>query len=154
MAGTYINCQKFGAMIKFYLQSKFNRYFSGVRAGVWLIVLPAMVVVIFYFFSSFNEIVIKKERSQMIDYEKRFAPLKKDLPGHAFVNFVSSQDSARDYFAARYVLIPVRLWRGLEPRHDYLVALFPDRTKVPDFKGYTLIKDYGNGVMLFSRSAD
>jgi len=141
-------------MIKLYLQKKFNRYFSNVRAGVWLIVLPAIVIVIYYFFSSFNEIVIQKERSKMVDYEKRFAPLKKDLPKHAFVNFVSSQDSARDYFAARYVLIPVRLLRGLKPQHRYLVALFSDPNQLPYFKGYTLQKDYGNGVMLFSRSVD
>lgn len=90
----------------------------------------------------------------MIDYEKRFAALKKDLPGHAFVNFVSNQDPIRDYFAARYVLIPARLLRGLEPQQNYLVAQFSDQTKPPDFKGYTLKKDYGNGVMLYSRSVD
>lgn len=90
----------------------------------------------------------------MIDYEKKYAALKQDLPKHAFVNFVSNQDSARDYFAARYVLIPARLLRGLEPQHNYLVAQLSDPTKLPDFKGYALKKDYGNGVMLFSRSVD
>jgi hypothetical protein len=141
-------------MIKLYLQNKYNRYFSSVRAGVWLIVLPAIFIIVIYFLSSFNEIVVKKERSKMIDYENRFAALKKDLPKHAFVNFVSNQDSARDYLAARYVLIPVRLWRGLEPQHDYLVVLVSDPTKLPSFKGYTLKKDYGDGVLLFSRSDD
>jgi len=141
-------------MIKLYLQNKFNRYFSSVRAGVWLIVLPAILIVIFYFFSSFNEIVVKKERSKMIDYEKRFAALKKDLPKHAFVNFVSNQDFSRDYLAARYVLIPARVLRGLEPQHDYLIAQVSDPTKLPSFKGYTLKKDYGDGIMLFSRSVD
>ena len=141
-------------MIKLYLAKKFNRYFSSVRGAVWLIVLPAIFIIVLYFFSSFNEIVIKKERSKMIDYEKRFAALKKDLPKHAFVNFISNQDSARDYFAARYVLIPARLLRGLKPQHNYLVAQLSDPTKVPDFKGYTLKKDYGNGVMLFSRNVD
>lgn len=90
----------------------------------------------------------------MIDYEKKFAALKKDIPKHTFVNFVSSQDSSRDFLAARYVLIPARLLRGLEPQHNYLVAQFSDPTNLPDFKGYALKKDYGNGVMLFSRSAD
>ncbi len=129
-------------------------YFSSVRGGVWLIVLPAIFIIIFYFFSSFTEIVIKKERSRMIDYEKRFAALKKDLPRHAFVNFVSNQGSSGDFFAVRYVLIPARLLRGLEPQHNYLVVQFSDPTKLPNFKGYTLKKDYGNGVMLFSRSVD
>ena len=141
-------------MIKLYLKMKLNRYLSSVRAGVWLIVLPAIFIVIFYFFSAFTEIIIKKERSKMIDYEKRFAALKKDLPAHAFVNFVSNQDPKRDYFAARYALIPARVLRGLEPRHNYLVVQFSDLTKPPNFTGYTLKKDYGNGVMLFARSVD
>jgi len=90
----------------------------------------------------------------MIDYEKRFAALKQDLPRHAFVNFVSNQDSSRDFFAARYVLIPARLLRGLEPQHNYIVVQLSDLTKLPNFKGYILKKDYGNGVMLFSRGVD
>jgi hypothetical protein len=141
-------------MIKIFLENKFNQYFSSVRSCVWLIILPAVLIVIIYFLSSFNEIVINKERSKMIDYEKKYAALKQDLPKHAFVNFVSNQDPARDYFAARYVLIPTRLLRGLQPQHNYLVAQLSDPTKLPDFKGYTLKKDYGNGVMLFSRSVD
>jgi hypothetical protein len=141
-------------MIKLYLENKLNRYFSSVKWGVWLIVLPAIFIITINFFSSFNEIVIKKERSRMIDYEKRFAALKKDLPGHTFVNFVSDQDSTRDYFAARYALIPARLVRGLEPQHDLLVVQVSDLSERPNFAGYTLKKDYGNGVMLFSRSVD
>jgi len=141
-------------MIKLYLENKLNRYFPAVRGGVWLIVVPAIFIVIFYFFNAFREIVIKKERSKMIGYEKRFAALKKDLPQHVFVNFVSDRNSSRDYFAARYVLIPARLLRGIKPQHNYLVVQVSDQTKLPNFKGYTLKKDYGNGVMLFSRSVD
>ena len=141
-------------MIKIFLENKFNQYFSTVRSCVWLIILPAALVVIIYFFSSFNEIVINKERSKIIEYEKKYATLKQDLPEHAFVNFVSNQDPTRDYIAARYALIPARLLRGLEPQHNYLVAQLSDPSKLPDFKGYTLKKDYGNGVMLFSRGVD
>lgn len=141
-------------MVKIFFQDIFNRYFSSARAGVWLIVLPAIVIVIIYFLNAFNETVIKKERSSMIDNEKRYAALKKDLPGHAFVNFVSNQDAPREYFAARYALIPARLVRGLEPRHDYLVLRVSDLSERPGFMGYRLKKDYGNGVMLFSRSVD
>lgn len=141
-------------IVKLFLQDKFNRYFSSARAGVWLIVVPAVVIVIIYFLGAYNETVIKKERSSMIDNEKRYAVLKKDLPGHAFVNFISNQDASREYFAARYALIPARLVRGLEPRHDYLLVRVSDLSERPCFIGYRLKKDYGNGVMLFSRGVD
>jgi ABC-type microcin C transport system permease subunit YejE len=141
-------------MFKFYLENICNRYFPSVRGIVLLIVLPAFFIIIFQFISSFIEIVIAKEHSIIVDYEKRFAPLKKDLPKHAFVNYFSNQDYSGDYFAVRYALIPVRLIRGLKPRHSYLVVHFSDPTKTPRFDGYALNKDYGNGIMLFSRSGD
>jgi len=90
----------------------------------------------------------------MIDYEKKYAALKNDLPEHTFVNFVSDADTARDFFAARYVLIPVRLLRGLEPPRDYLVVRLSNPARIPGYKGYKLKKDYGNGLLLFSRSID
>ena len=108
-------------IVKWLRQNKFNRYVSSARAGVWLIVVPAIVIVFVYFLSAFDETVIKKRRSPMVDNEKRYAALKKDLPGHAFVNFISIPNTPRDYFAARYALIPARLVRGLKPGHDHLV---------------------------------
>ena len=90
----------------------------------------------------------------MVDNENKYAALKHDLPGHAFVNFVSSQNAARDYLATRYALIPARLVRGPKPGHDYLVAKVSESSERPVFKGYTLEKDYGNGILLFSRSVD
>jgi hypothetical protein len=141
-------------MIKFNLENKFTGYFLSVRRGVWLIIIPAFFIIILKFVSTFNAIVIEKEHSPIIDYEKKFAALKKDLPRHEFVNFVSNQKYPGDYFAARYVLIPARLIRGLEPPHNYLVVHSSDPTKFPTIEGYALQKDYGNGVMLFSGSDD
>ena len=141
-------------MFKLYLENICDRYFPSVRASVLLIVLPAFIIIIIQFFSSFIEIVIAKEHSRIVDYEKRFAPLKKDLPKHTFVNYFSNDDYSGDYFAVRYVLIPVRLIRGLKPRHNYLVVHFSDPANTPKFDEYALKKDYGNGIMLFSWSVD
>ena len=141
-------------MFKLYLENICDRYFPSVRGSVLLIVLPAFFIIILQFFSSFIEIVISKEHSRIVDYEKRFVPLKKDLPKHTFVNYFSNYDYSGDYFAVRYALIPVRLIRGLKPRHNNLVVHFSDPTKAPRFDGYALKKDYGNGIMLFSRSGD
>lgn len=141
-------------MNKSYLANPFKRYFPTLRGAVWLILLPAVLVIIFNFVSFFNEIVIQRERSPMIDYEKKYAALKKDLPEHAFVNFVSDRNKARDFLAARYVLVPVRLIRGLKPQHDHLLVQSSDPARIPSYEGYHLKKDYGKGVLLFARSVN
>ena len=141
-------------MFRSYLKNILNRYFPSVRGIVLLIVLPAFFIVIFQFLSSVLEIATAKDPSYMVEYEKSFAPLKKDLPKHSFVNYVSNQDYSGDYFAVRYVLIPVRLVLGLKPQHNYLVVHLSDPTNIPKFNGYKLKKDYGNGIMLFSRGGD
>ena len=65
-------------MIKLYLENKLNRYFPSVRGGVWLIVLPAIFIIIFYFFSSFTEIVIKSIRARVTRF-RLVRPIRKIL---------------------------------------------------------------------------
>lgn len=140
-------------MLKLF-QENINRYFPGVRGAVLLIVLPAFVVVIIHFIDLFGEIVITNKPNRMMNYEKQFAKLKKDIPKHVFVNYVTDNEYSGDYFAVRYVLIPSRIVRGLNQQHNYLIAQFSDPTKIPEFKGYKLKKNYGKGIMLFLRSGD
>ena len=49
-------------------------------------------------------------------------------------------------------MIPVRIVEGRRPERELLVYQTADTAKVVEFKGYRLIKDYGNGVMLFKRT--
>jgi hypothetical protein len=140
--------------VNFFLENLLARYFPSVRGIVLLIVLPAFVIIISQLFYSFIQIVVAKDHDRMVDYEIRFAALKKDLPIHTFVNYVSMQDYSGDYYSARYVLIPVRLVRGLKPQYNYLVAHFSDPNNIPTIDGYTLKKNYGNGIALFTRSSD
>jgi hypothetical protein len=58
-----------------------------------------------------------------------------------------------DFLYARYALVPAHLVRGLKPAHNLLVVQYLNRPGIPSFKGYKLLKNYGNGVMLFKRSA-
>ena len=51
-----------------------------------------------------------------------------------------------------YVLIPVRIVEGLKPKHELLVYQTINPTEIPKFKGYTLKKNYGNGVILYKRN--
>ena len=80
-----------------------------MRGAVLLIVIPAFLIVTVYFLSIFREIVTDKYEQDVIEYENRLAPLKKDLPAYAIVNWISDQKNDDDFVIARYALIPARL---------------------------------------------
>ena len=131
--------------------AQLSNYFPAVRGAVLLIVIPAIFIVPIYFVSILAEIVTGKTHRPVLEYEIRLAAIKKDLPVNAVVNYVSNSKAPDDLIDAEYVLVPVRLVKGLSPMHDFLVFQNFETTDIPDFEGYTLKKDYGNGVMLFKR---
>jgi hypothetical protein len=126
-----------------------------VRGAVLLIVVPAFFIVLFYFLTVIKEIIIDRRFGPGIYYEERFAAVRQDLPAHTSVNFVSDQQDIEngDFLYVRYALVPARLVRGLKPTHDLLIVQYLNTPGIPSFKGYKLWKNYGNGVMLFRRSA-
>jgi hypothetical protein len=67
------------------------------------------------------------------------------------VNYVSNSKELDDLINAEYVLIPVRTVEGLTPMQDLLIFHNFDTAEMPEFEGYTLKKNYGNGVVLFKR---
>ena len=137
--------------LKSYIDAQLSNYFPAVRGTVLLIVIPAIFIVPIYFVSILAEIVTGKTHRPVLEYENRLAAIKKDLPVNAVVNYVSNSKAPDDLIDAEYVLVPVRLVKGLSPMHDLLVFQNFETTDMPDFEGYTLKKDYGNGVMLFKR---
>mgnify|MGYP000240265872 FL=1 len=137
--------------LKSYIDAQLSNYFPAVRGTVLLIVIPAIFIVPIYFVSILTEIVTGKTHRPVLEYENRLAAIKKDLPVNAVVNYVSNSKAPDDLIDAEYVLVPVRLVKGLSPMHDFLVFQNFETTDMPDFEGYTLKKDYGNGVMLFKR---
>ena len=138
--------------LKSYADAQLSNYFPAVRGAVLLIVIPAIFIVPIYFFSILTEIVTGKTHRPVLEYEIRLAAIKKDLPVNAVVNYVSNSKAPDDLIDAEYVLVPVRLVKGLEPMHDFLVFQNFETVPTPEFEGYTLKKDYGNGVMLFKRN--
>jgi len=138
--------------IKSYLEGRINKFFPGVRWPVLLIVIPAFLIGTYNFIDILSEVVIEKRRSEVADYENRFASIQKDLPANAYINYVTDQEYAPDFIRVRYALIPARMVYGLSPRHEYLVVQYLNSAKIPNFEGYTLKKNYENGVMLFQRS--
>jgi hypothetical protein len=142
------------ATLKSSFKDRLNRYFPSVRGAVLLIVIPAFFIVIIYFFSILIEIVTGKVHLPVVEYETRLASIKKDLPVNAVVNYVSNSKAPDDLINAEYVLIPVRIVKGLKPMYDLLVYQNFDTAEMPEFEGYTLKTNYGNGVMLFKRVSD
>lgn len=131
--------------------SLISQYFPSVRGPVSLIIIPTIFIVTIYFFTILLEIVTGKVNIPILQYEKCLASIKKDLPSDAVVNYVSTSKRTDDLINASYVLIPVRVVKGLAPMHDFLIFLDFEKVELPEFKNYTLKKNYGNGVMLFKR---
>jgi hypothetical protein len=141
-------------IFKVYYKARINRYFPSVRGAVLLIVVPAFFIVTFYFMTVVKEIIIDKKFGLGAYYEERLAAVRQDLPAHAPFNYVSDHhDQSVDFLYTRYALVPGRLVRGLNPSHNLLVVQYLNTPGIPSFKGYKLLKNYGNGVMLFKRSA-
>jgi hypothetical protein len=139
---------------KSYCKARISRYFPSVRGAVLLIVIPAFFIVPVYFLTVVKEIIVDKRFGPGIYYEERFAAVRQDLPAHAPFNFVSDHHpDYLDFFYARYALVPARLVWGLNPSHDLLVVHYINTPGIPNFEGYQLLKNYGNGIMLFKRSA-
>jgi hypothetical protein len=132
--------------------AQLSKYFPSVRGAVLLIVIPAFFIVIIYFFSILTEIVTGKTHRPVLEYETRLAAIKKDLPANAVVNYISNSKAPDDLINAEYVLIPIRIVKGLKPTHDLLIFQNFDTAEMPEFEDYALEKNYGNGVMLFKRS--
>jgi hypothetical protein len=89
-------------------------------------------------------------------YEARFAPAKQLLPKNGIVcylpDFSSSESAKRDFFLARYALAPLVV--RTVPDCDPLIANFP--TGVPPSlllsNKYSVLEDFGNGVLLLKRN--
>ena len=99
-----------------------------------------------------------RELDQISIYEKRFGELKAVLQNQSIVGYVSdyeakSDDDGNAFGMTQYVLAPIILVRGNKP--NFIISNFssakPDR-KAYEKENLSLIKDFGNGVMLFERT--
>jgi hypothetical protein len=92
-------------------------------------------------------------------YEKRFDEIKKDLPAFGTIGYITDkyyknigldQKAATDYYLTRYALSPVLVTSSVT--HPLVIGNFHDTSaglKTATEAGIILIKDYGNGLMLF-----
>ncbi len=115
-------------MLKFYFDNVLNRFLPGIKGVGLIIILPACFVVIIYFFENLTEIFTTLENDMVIEYEKKYASLKKDLPIRAVVNYVTDQDDL--FYIVEYVLVPIRTIRGRKPKQDYLIVEYLKKTRI------------------------
>ena len=93
--------------------------------------------------------------SKIALFGRRFAGLRKALPAHGVVGYISdaADDEANwEFYQTQYFLTPVLLEKGTE--HELVVGNFHHPTVAADWlesQNLVLLKDYGDGVMLFSR---
>jgi hypothetical protein len=82
--------------------------------------------------------------------DQRFAALKSNLPPTGVVGYIGETgDSATpDYYLTQYALAPLVVDQS--PNHSVVVGNFPSSLPSQLPKNLQLIKDFGNGVLLFS----
>ncbi len=152
--GSYDMVRKQFNIFKSYCKALKGRFFPSVRAAALLIVIPAVVIVPIYFLTVVKEVVVDRRRDAGAAYEERFAEISRDLPPHTPFNYISDYSDHTDFFFARYALIPGRMVLGPEPAQDLLVIQYLTTPGLPSFEGYKLVRNYGDGVMLFKRNDD
>jgi len=99
-------------------------------------------------------------------YEKRFEGVKKALPADGIIGYVADkrydnigldQKAALDYYLTRYALSPVLVTDTDGTKCPLVIGNFHDISaglKNAQDDGLVLIKDYGNGLMLFKGKAE
>lgn len=82
--------------------------------------------------------------------DRRFAALRAALPARGVVGYIGeSGDSATpDYYLAQYALAPLVIDRG--PNHQLVIGNFPSSSGPVVPQGLDPVKDFGNGVVLFT----
>lgn len=80
---------------------------------------------------------------------QRFAALREALPKHGVVGYIgASGDSLGYYYLTQYALAPVVVDRS--PHHAIVIGNFPKSSRPELPENLTLVKDFGNGVLLLA----
>lgn len=97
-------------------------------------------------------------RDRISQYERRFEGLKKILPTHGVVGYLSHRQAqdirfdagTAEFYLTQYALAPLIVIHS--PERDLVIGNFGVSRVDPEIfkdRDLTLIKDFGNGVMLF-----
>jgi hypothetical protein len=82
--------------------------------------------------------------------DQRFAQLKAALPPRGVIGYIGEPgvSGTADYYLAQYALAPLVVENS--ENHPLVIGDFPDRPNEPATANLKLIRNFGDGVLLFS----
>jgi hypothetical protein len=88
--------------------------------------------------------------------EERFAGIRKDLSGKKVIGYFSDEHhNIGDYYGTQYALSPIIVARDVQ--REWVVGNFIKSERIPqdaEKKGLFLMRDYGNGIVLYWRKGE
>ena len=131
-------------------------YQTRVKAGALaLLALTALLTNLAYLRDNVRTVPQTAGRDEVAEYERRFAELKEALPRRGVVGYVSDEadasEEAKKYYLTQYALAPLVVVRGAD--RPLVVGNFAAGGTPAPAAGLALVKDYGDGVVLFGREA-
>lgn len=138
-------------------------YATRVKVGIILIILFALLssVRLLKQIPTFNPKFMGRDEITL--YERRFEGLKKMLPPHGVVGYITAKEgelvaadgeSIKEYHLTQYALSPLVVVNTIEC--PLVVGNFYDVSINPEIytnRNLILLKDFGDGVMLFKNEA-
>lgn len=127
-----------------------------VKAATVLLALSALSVVVPEFFKA--HVSGHVPPSKITLFGRRFAELRRALPPHGVVGYASDADEGEavwEFYETQYFLAPALLEKSDE--RDLVVGNFHHTTVDADWlsnRNLVLLRDYGDGVMLFRRKQE
>ncbi len=82
--------------------------------------------------------------------DQRFASLRAALPSRGVIGYIgdSGNSGPADYYLAQYALVPLVI--DDSENHALVIGNFPDWPNPPAPEKLKLVRNFGNGVFLFS----
>jgi len=94
-------------------------------------------------------------RKDISEYEKKYEKLREVLPVNGVVGYISDDqkdENAGRYYIAQYALAPIIVTRSLD--HKIIIGNFrtsSPKSEICEKYGLVTVKDFGNGLIIFSR---
>lgn len=141
-----------------------QRSWAGIRLRVaLLLILLYAAMSIARWLSRTAEAAYGRGPDEISAYERRFQELRTVLPRGGTVGYLGHPDLRtalpgqglarlhfRRFLLTQYALAPVLLIQSTDP--EFVVGNFDSRAVPPAPRGLRLIRDFGDGVVLFRRS--
>ncbi|EKE02571.1 MAG: hypothetical protein ACD_20C00358G0008 [uncultured bacterium] len=132
-----------------------------VKLGLFTIILAVLLSGIQFFLFNFkllkNEIRLYPDypdKNEFSKYEQQFSAVKKALPPYGSIGYITDDkirafNKDSDYFIAQYLLAPLIVLNSAD--QEYVISKFYYPIKPEIYKKYKLVKDFGDGIILFKR---